>query len=80
LHFNKATDRRRLVKAEDAFTIAEAHSPVHLAPVAVIAPLAALAWVAVSGPAGELVVEDVVQDLEIALGDAKTWAYARAVV
>jgi recombination protein RecA len=58
------------VKAENAFTIAEAHSPVHLAPVAVIAPLAALAWVAVSGPAGELVVEGVVQDLEIALGDA----------
>ena len=58
------------MKAENAFTIAEAHSPVHLAPVAVIAPLAALAWMAVSGPAGELVVEGVVQDLEIALGDA----------
>ena len=70
LYLNKATDRRRLVKAENAFTIAEAHAPVHLAPVAVIAPLAALAWVAVSGPAGELVVEGVVQDLEIALGDA----------
>jgi len=70
LHFNKASDRRRLVKAENAFTIAETHSPVHLTPVAVIAPLAALAWVAVSGPAGELVVEGVVQDLEVVFGDA----------
>jgi hypothetical protein len=59
-----------LVKAQDTLAITEAYSLVHLAPVAVIAPLAALAWVAVSGSAGELVVEGVVQDLEIALGDA----------
>jgi hypothetical protein len=39
-------------------------------PVAFDAPPTGLAWVALSGPAGELVVEGVVQDLEIALGDA----------
>ena len=75
LHFNKATDRRRLVKAEDAFTIAETHSPVHLAPITVIAPFAALARVAVSGLAGKLVVEDVVQDvmtIRTPQGDAHT--------
>ena len=70
LHLNKASDRRRLVEAEDTLPVTEAYSPVHLTPVAVITPLAALAWVTVSGPADELVVEDVVQDLEVVFGDA----------
>ena len=70
LYFNKASDRRRLVETEDTLTVAEAYSPVHLTPVVVITPLAALAWVTVSGPADELVVEDVVEDLEVVFGDA----------
>jgi hypothetical protein len=70
LHFNKAADHRCLVKAEDAFLVAEAHPPAHLAPIAAVTPLSVLAWMTVSGPACELVVEDVVQDLEVVFGNA----------
>ena len=62
--------RRRLVEAQDAFPIAEAHPSVHLAPVAVVAPFPALAGVAVPGPARQLVIEHVVEDLKVALGHA----------
>ena len=57
------------MEAEDARVIAEAHTPVHLAPVAMVTPFPAFARVTVSGPAGELVVQDVVQDLEVVFGD-----------
>ena len=60
---------RRLVETEDAFPEAFAHPPVHPAPVAVIAPLAALARMAVSGPSRQLVVEHVGRDLEGVFGD-----------
>ena len=57
------------MKTQDTLAVAEAHPPVHLAPVALIAPLAALARVTVSGPARELVVENVVENLVVVFGD-----------
>jgi hypothetical protein len=70
LYFNKASDRRRLVEAQNTLTVAKAYPPIHFAPVAMITPLAAFAWMAIPGPADELMVEDVVQDLEVVFGDA----------
>ena len=68
-HSNMSAYRGRLVEAQDALAVAETYSSIHLVPVAMIAPFPAPAGVAVSGPAYELVVEYVVDELEASLGD-----------